>query len=84
MLILGHHQNNKMNSMTTFTWCKRGIGLYCPVMLSAGPLIAMIMTWLDDLLLGYISLGTSICPASISWNGATVLSGMGMCSCALM
>ena len=25
MLILSHHQNNKMNSMTTFTWCKRGI-----------------------------------------------------------
>ena len=27
MLILGHHQNNKMNSMMTFTWCKRGICL---------------------------------------------------------
>ena len=25
MLILGHHQNDKMNSMTTFAWCKRGI-----------------------------------------------------------
>ena len=24
MLILGHHQNNKMNSMMTFAWCKRG------------------------------------------------------------
>ena len=23
MLILGHLQNNKMNSMTTFAWCKR-------------------------------------------------------------
>ena len=29
MLILGHHQNNKMNSMTTFAWCKRGIRNTC-------------------------------------------------------
>ena len=29
MLILGHHQNNKMNSMTTFAWCKRGTSLTC-------------------------------------------------------
>ena len=28
MLILGHHQNNKMNLMTTFAWCKRGNGHY--------------------------------------------------------
>ena len=28
MLILGHHQNNKINSMTTFAWCKRGINDY--------------------------------------------------------
>ena len=28
MLILGHHQNNKLNSMTTFAWCKRGIWLH--------------------------------------------------------
>ena len=27
MLILGHHQNNKMNLMTTFAWCKRGTSL---------------------------------------------------------
>ena len=27
MLILGHHQNNKMNSMTTLAWCKSGMWL---------------------------------------------------------